>query len=57
MEDNILRVRLTPELIADIEDQARRLKIKPHEVARMALAAGMVALFGEQDSQPNARAA
>ena len=44
MDDNIIRVRVPQELVQAIDDEAARLKLRPSEVARLAIALGMRAL-------------
>ena len=43
--DNLFRLRLSPELLIAINEQATLLKVKPQDVARLALAVGVNKLF------------
>lgn len=47
MDDNIIRVRVPQELAEAIDNEAARLKLRPSEIARLAIALGMYALAGQ----------
>ena len=44
MDDNIIRVRVPQELAEAIDNEAARLKLRPSEIARLAIALGMRAM-------------
>ncbi len=41
----VLPIRLTEEMFADIRTEAKRLKVRPHDVARTALGIGLRAIL------------
>lgn len=56
-DNNVLRFRVTPELMTRLEAVAAQLNVKPPELARIALAAGLRAMFGEEIGEQPRQAA
>lgn len=55
-QSEILRVRLPKRLFADIRKNATALKLRPPEVARLAIARGMVGMTPTTTKQPRSEA-